>query len=425
MAYAPWLLHVAVAAFLFLVGWGAVGRPSPQERFRAAGVHLVNFGFFLVLGLLFYAFSLDLAGYDLEEPVVWSIYGLLGLTLTACLLFGPGFQDDRRQRSLLRGFWLVLLGASVAVKALYPPGIVAFIGRIDVFLASRLHFDALSLPPVTPAVIGAAVFAYTYGLFSYYGMIGRIVLQERVEQEKGGQDLIDTEVVDKSFSLAAGGLALVITLLVARVDIGSVTIFSGVILAAITFSLRDLLSNLVAGLLLMWDKSIGKGAVISLDEDTYGMVQQVGMRYTLLVDRNNVSHIIPSSILISSRVTNWSKVGNIRLKLDIGVSYASNIRRAKELMERAALANKRVLRDPPPRVLIIAFEDSSITLQLRFFIDDPQNGIRNVKSEIYESIFVAFNDQKPKIEIPFPQHVVQLVRDPGTAEGNGGEDGPR
>jgi small-conductance mechanosensitive channel len=95
------------------------------------------------------------------------------------------------------------------------------------------------------------------------------------------------------------------------------------------------------------------------------------------------------------------------LKLDVGVAFNSEVDVVKKTMKEVCLRVSRVLQDPPPRVLIIGLGDSTINFQLRFFINDPENGVRNVMGEIYELLLVTFKEKK--IAIPFPQREIKLL----------------
>jgi small-conductance mechanosensitive channel len=109
-------------------------------------------------------------------------------------------------------------------------------------------------------------------------------------------------------------------------------------------------------------------------------------------------------------ITNWTQRSRkIRLKLDIGVAYDSDVNLVTGIMKEVCLRVGRVLQDPPPRILILGLGDAAINFQLRFFIDDPENGVRNVLGEIYELLLRKFKEKQ--ISIPFPQREIRLLRD--------------
>jgi small-conductance mechanosensitive channel len=126
-----------------------------------------------------------------------------------------------------------------------------------------------------------------------------------------------------------------------------------------------------------------------------------------VVTRDGIEHLIPNEELITTRVENWSFSNlRIRQKIPIGVSYNSDIREAINICSEAALENSRVLDTPSPICLLKGFGDSSVDLEVRFWVVDPQNGLTNVKSEILLDIWDRFNANG--IEIPFPQRDIHL-----------------
>ena len=109
---------------------------------------------------------------------------------------------------------------------------------------------------------------------------------------------------------------------------------------------------------------------------------------------------ITIAIDINNPIINWTQEQNqVRIKLDIGVSYDSNLDLAMTIMKTAASKEPRVLNSPAPTVNIISTGESAINLQLRFFIDDAEQGIRNVKSSIYKTILSEFNAMQDEIHI--------------------------
>ena len=111
--------------------------------------------------------------------------------------------------------------------------------------------------------------------------------------------------------------------------------------------------------------------------------------------------------MITNRVINWSfSDRNVRVRVPIGISYDADPRKGIELCLQAAKSCSRVLQDPQPKCLIIGFGDNSIDLELRFWIDDPSNGVGNVRSEVMLSIWDLF--KKEGIEIPYPQRDVHI-----------------
>jgi small-conductance mechanosensitive channel len=201
-------------------------------------------------------------------------------------------------------------------------------------------------------------------------------------------------------------LAVVFALGSIGIDLTAFAVFSGAIGVGVGFGLQKVVSNLVSGVILLIDRSIKPGDVVEVD-GTYGSVSTLNARYVSVLTRDGKEYLIPNEDLITQRVTNWSYSNDlIRLRVKLGVSYQSDPHRAIELALEATRDVKRVLKRPEPTCLLVAFGESSIDLELRFWIDDPVNGTTNVRSEVMLKIWDLFQDNG--IEIPSPQRELTL-----------------
>jgi small-conductance mechanosensitive channel len=142
-------------------------------------------------------------------------------------------------------------------------------------------------------------------------------------------------------------------------------------------------------------------------KDTYGWINFLGSRYVSVVTRDGIEHLIPNENLITGEVINWSYSQNlVRLKVPVGVAYGSNVEKAKELILAAAADIPRILQDPKPVCILTGLGDNAINLEARVWINDPQNGIASVKSDLFGGILQRFQDHG--IEMPYPQQDVHL-----------------
>jgi small-conductance mechanosensitive channel len=178
-------------------------------------------------------------------------------------------------------------------------------------------------------------------------------------------------------------------------------LFSGALGLGLGFGLQKVFANLVSGFIILADKSIKPGDVIQLG-DKYGWINFLGTRYTSIITRDATEHLIPNENLITNEVINWSYSQNlVRLGLPVGVGYATDLDKARDLMLETAAATARILPDPTPSCLLLGFGDNSINLELRVWINDPQKGVDSVKSDLLWGIWERFRDHG--IELPFPQ----------------------
>lgn len=200
--------------------------------------------------------------------------------------------------------------------------------------------------------------------------------------------------------------AILITFSTVGIDLTALAVFGGALGVGLGFGLQKIFSNLVSGVILLMDRSIKPGDTIAIGE-TFGWINHLSARYVSVITRDGIEHLIPNEILITERVENWSYSDSlVRLRLPVGISYKSDVRKAIELCVEAAQATPRIMPDPIPRCLLKGFGDSSVDLELRVWINDPPNGRANVLSEILLGIWDRFHEHG--IEIPFPQRDLHI-----------------
>lgn len=206
------------------------------------------------------------------------------------------------------------------------------------------------------------------------------------------------------------GAAFFIGLRVVGVDLTGLAVLSGAIGVGLGFGLQKVVSNLVSGVIILLDKSIKPGDVISLGE-TFGWIEQLGARYVSVVTRDGKEYLIPNEDLITGQVVNWSHTNAfVRLDIYFGTAYQDDPHLVRKVAIDAASSVKRVLSFRPPVCHIVGFGDSSVDYILRFWIDDPTGGLTNIRGNVYLALWDAFREHG--ISIPFPQREVRHLNDP-------------
>ncbi|MFI4889017.1 MAG: mechanosensitive ion channel family protein [Steroidobacterales bacterium] len=213
------------------------------------------------------------------------------------------------------------------------------------------------------------------------------------------------------------GLSLFLGLNAAGVDLTALTVLTGAIGLGLGFGLQSIAANFVSGFVLLMDRSIKPGDVISFSGQTgtstenFGWVQEMHGRYVVLRDRDGVEMLVPNQQLISNPVINWSYTDpRVRLKLPVRVSYRDDPELALRVLVLACESHKRVLRDPAPVSRLMHFGDSGIELELRFWISDPQEGVNNVRSDVNREIWRLFRQNG--LTIPIAQHEIHVHSSP-------------
>lgn len=201
-------------------------------------------------------------------------------------------------------------------------------------------------------------------------------------------------------------LAFLLALNAVGIDLTALAVFGGAVGVGLGFGLQRIASNFISGFIVLFDRSIRPGDVITIG-DKFGWVQELRARYVVVKDRDGVERLIPNETFITNEVINWSYSDpNVRLKIPVSISYDNYPEQALALLCEAAMASPRVLADPAPATRLMAFGDNGIELELRVWIADPESGLASVRSEINLAIWRAFKEAG--IVIPFPQRDLHI-----------------
>lgn len=208
----------------------------------------------------------------------------------------------------------------------------------------------------------------------------------------------------------AGIVILVVALMVGidfvGFDLSALTVFSGAAGLAVGFGLQKTFGNLIAGLILLMDRSVKPGDVIVVG-DHFGAINKIGVRAVSVITRDGKEHLIPNELLMTEPVENWSfSSRNVRVQIPVGVSYSSDLERVEQILLECASGARRVLRRPKPTVWLKEFGDSSVNFEIQAWISDPEEGVGNIRSDVLKAVWHAF--RREGIEIPFPQRDVHV-----------------
>ncbi len=203
------------------------------------------------------------------------------------------------------------------------------------------------------------------------------------------------------------GAAFFIGLRSLGIDLTGLAVLSGAIGVGLGFGLQKVVSNLVSGIIILLDKSIKPGDVISIG-DTFGWINSLGARYVSVVTRDGKEYLIPNEDLITGQVVNWSHSNDfVRLDLTFGTSYGDSPHDVRRIAIEAARTVPRVLSNRPIVCHITGFGDSSVDYVLRIWIKDPTQGLANLRGDVYLALWDAFADNG--ISFPFPQREIKVL----------------
>ncbi|HPD83397.1 MAG: mechanosensitive ion channel [Alphaproteobacteria bacterium] len=202
-------------------------------------------------------------------------------------------------------------------------------------------------------------------------------------------------------------VAFLFTLNILGINLTSLTILSGALGIGLGFGLQKIASNFVSGMILLLERAIKPGDLLELQDGTFGYVRKSSSRSTLIETVDGKEVIVPNEEFIVNQVVNWTlSKPNARVTINFGVSYNSDIAKARDLALEAAKAHPRCMEDPAAVCWLDNFGDSSVDFILYFWIKDINDGLKNVKSEIMFEIWNKFKENN--IEIPFPQRDLNL-----------------
>lgn len=205
-------------------------------------------------------------------------------------------------------------------------------------------------------------------------------------------------------------LGILIALPVVGIDITVLSVFGGALGVGLGFGLQKIASNYVSGFIILLDRSIHLGDIITAD-GRYGTVSRLTARYMVLKGVDGTESIIPNETMITSTVVNHSYSDrNVRLSVPLQISYQSSVDTAMRIMLDAARQHPRVLHDPEPRVFLKEFADNGINLDMAVWIADPEQGQADLHSDLNLAIWREFQQQG--IAIPYPQRDIRIVSQP-------------
>jgi len=211
------------------------------------------------------------------------------------------------------------------------------------------------------------------------------------------------------------GLGVLLGINASGVDLTVLGLFTGAIGLGLGFGLQAIASNFVSGFVLLLDKSIKPGDVISFTGTTgtstenFGWVQELRGRYIVVRDRDGVETLVPNQNLITNSVINWSYSDQrVRIRLPVHISFQDDPEVALQVLIDAAANHPRILKEPGPVSRLMSFENYGMRVEVRFWIRDPMNGVNNVRSDVNREIWRLF--KKHGITIPVQQHDVRVIQ---------------
>ena len=351
------------------------------------------------LGLIWFSI-LTGAIYLVMQNITWpSRSYLLGLAATLAIVwagiaFAARLVRNRFMRRMVTwGLWIyaTLYFLNIADE------VSVFLDNIAIQIGD-FHLSLLTI--ITAAVVIGALFT-----------IARLISTTTSASIRNNEDISPSMQVlaVKGVQVLLYGFAFFMGVKAVGIDLTGLAVLSGAIGVGLGFGLQKVVSNLVSGVIILIDKSIKPGDVISLG-DTFGWIQTLGARYASVVTRDGKEYLIPNEDLITGQVVNWSHSNDfVRLDIYFGTAYGDDPHAVRKLAIQAAQSVDRVLSFKAPVCHIVGFGDSSVDYILRFWIKDPTGGLTNIRGNVYLALWDIFKEND--ISIPFPQREVLMLED--------------
>ena len=392
-------------------------------------VILLSVGLFILTRRKINKFFLDNKNLKLSSNVISSVEKIInpivGLVFVSTLSLFISFYYPTNLLDLFEILLIALIFARLGVYSLRfifkgNPLLKAFENIIAIlvwiytiiYILGYSSVIAGSLEGVSFKVIGTSynllmIIQLIIGLiFAIAIAMSLATLVERSLKNTKGLNANLKSMINKLLKLLIYLSAVIITMDTIGIDITFLSVFGGAFAVGLGFGMQTIVSNYISGFTILMDKSLHIGDILTIGEH-YGIVTSIKSRYTVLRKLEGVEVIIPNNTLISENIINHTYMDrNVRVWVDIQISYKSSVDLAKKIMHDAAMRQDRVMKDPEPSVYLFYFNESGIDLKLVFFIKDAEEGQLRLKSDISEEIWREF--QKQGVEIPFPQRDLHI-----------------
>lgn len=278
-------------------------------------------------------------------------------------------------------------------------------GMVDTLDSMAIEMGTMRLSLWDVVFASAIVLIVIIGAWMVTRLAASLI--KRIDKLDSTQQLLG----QKMATILVWGAAFFLGIDLLGIDLTALAVFSGAFGLAIGFGLQKTFGNLIAGIILLMDKSIKPGDVIAVADtagnETFGQIRKIGIRAVSITTRDQREYLIPNENLMINQVENWSYSSkNVRIQVPVGVSYEADMNKAEELMLEAAKASKRVLKTPPPTVWMAGYGESSVDFMIHCWINDPEDGVGNVRSEVLKNLWWLLKDHN--IEIPFPQRDINI-----------------
>lgn len=205
-------------------------------------------------------------------------------------------------------------------------------------------------------------------------------------------------------------LAILISLTLVGIDLTVLSVFGGALGVGLGFGLQKITSSYVSGFIILLDRSMSIGDMITVDKFS-GRVTQINTRYTVLQGQDGGESVIPNEMLVSTPVQNYSLTDRtVAMWTDMIVDYQTDLDKILPLLAEAAAKVERVCADPAPAAYLMKFGADGFDIRVGFWISDPENGRSSVMSGVNRALWQVLQEQE--VVLPYAHRIITLINNP-------------
>ncbi len=403
-----WMLQAAVAAGALAIGW-FVARVScrsvtvnPRWKFGKGGFERVAFPLIALAlawaGKQVLSIHQDVA---LLHIVVSLLVAYLAIRV-AIYILGHVIDEGGFQRAVIRVvYWMAWILVVLHITGLLPEVLAA----LDAHgLAIGKDNKEVTLLDLVEAA-GAMFLTITLALWISRITEGRVLSSDSME-------MTTRVVITKVVRVGTLFAAILIALPLAGLDVTTLSIFSGALGVGLGFGLQKIASNYVSGFIVLLDRSLRIGDVVSVD-NRRGEVTAIETRYTVIKGTDGVESIIPNEKLITESVSHHSYSDpKVSVLIPVTISYDSDVEKACRILAEAARRQVRVIAEPPIAARVKQLSERGIELELTVWINDPVVGEGELRSDLLKDVIRSF--RAAAITIPYARREMVMIATPET-----------
>jgi small-conductance mechanosensitive channel len=365
----------------------AMGRPAPLRLFMRVLVDSASTAVFAVLTAL--ARVIMVHSTWPSRSYLLSVVANLAFAWLIIRLVTSVIRNTFVVRLVSLSAWLV---TALSILGLLDP-------TIDALDSVSIVLGGLRLTPLLLIKLGVLL-----AVALWLSNIASNFVESRITQSGDLTPSIQVLLV-KMIRLGLMVFAVAVVMSAVGINLSALAIFSGAAGVGIGFGLQKIVANFISGIILLADKSVKPGDLVTIGDST-GRISAMKTRYISVAAGDGREFLIPNEDLVTQKVTNWTYTDNNTLvKVNFGTNYDADPRLVCKLAIEIAAAAPRALKGKPPNCILMEFTEAGMKFSLTFWIASP-DGMDSVKSDVMLALWEAFKHEN--IRVPYPVREIRI-----------------